>query len=900
MYVKIGDCINFERLTYICYTLFILNIRGDCLRFYKKHESGFNLFLCWFLPALMLLLYYIMRGVYPFGNSTILTGDLGRQYIDFFKYYKETLLNDPSAFTYSFEKSLGGEMIGTWSYYLMSPFNLILLLFPERLFSVGIWLMVLLKGSLSSLSFGYLLTKKYKETNIGVVSFSISYALMSFVTANMLNIIWLDALIWLPLIVLGIDRIINDKKPLLYIISLAIMLVSNYYIGYMLCIFAVMYFLYVSYIKDYKGYVLKYKLKEFGKSFSIFSVASLLSAGLGSFILLPAFYTLLGSKIGLEPIELVFKFAYNPLDIVSRFLLGAFDLENIAAGYPNIFVGTVAFISYLSFYFNRSISKKSKQGVLVLTLLMLLSMNVEALDLAWHAFQEPNWYPYRYAFIFSFMLCLFGYESYLKKDKYELKEVMWYPIIYVLFAFYTFMFINDVNLIEKFLIGLDVFLSLLVVTFMNLERNHRKSLVLLGIVIIEIFLNTFVNLMYFSYMKSSTYLGYDAALEETMGWFNKNVDEDEFYRLEKTFTRSRDDSLSFDFKGISHFNSTIEKNSVNFFSDLGAFASGVVLDYHGGTLITDSFFGLDYYIDLKEENSLDNTKNAITKLPREDIKSYELVGETDEMYIYKNPNALSIGFGVNSEYLSEDYTNKQYMELNNSLISAIANDDIAAFKKETYAITNEDKEVVTELTYTAEDEESLYFNIGKETDVNKSYYVYMPYYVDGKFKTYYTNETETPIYSVEEGESSYTVKNVGGNSDYELEFLVGGTMQLRPELYTLDNSLVSYAKESISGNELVVDSYDNKTVIGHTELTFNRDVLLFTIPYSEGWKVFVDGKEVATKEYYNAFLGVELEAGEHEIELHYEQPYLNLSFAISGLSLAALLGILAVSKKKNK
>lgn len=148
--------------------------------------------------------------------------------------------------------------------------------------------MVLLKVSLSSLSFGYLLTKKYKETNIGVVSFSISYALMSFVTANMLNIIWLDALIWLPLIILGIDRIVNDKKPLLYIISLAIMLVSNYYIGYMICIFECISCMYLI-IKEYKDYVLKDKLKEFGKTFSIFSGSSLLSAGLGSFILLSHF-----------------------------------------------------------------------------------------------------------------------------------------------------------------------------------------------------------------------------------------------------------------------------------------------------------------------------------------------------------------------------------------------------------------------------------------------------------------------------------------------------------------------------------------------------------------------------------------------------------------------------------
>lgn len=173
--------------------------------FYSKHKKGVITFLCWLLPILVLLLYYVLRGVYPFGDDTILAGDLVNQYIDLFKYYKDTLLYDHTAYTYSFEQSLGGEMISTWGYYLMSPFNLILLLFPEKLFPIAMWVLVISKVSCSSLTFGYVLQKKFKQSNLATVFFSLSYCLMSFVTVYMSNILWLDGVIWLPLIVYGIE-----------------------------------------------------------------------------------------------------------------------------------------------------------------------------------------------------------------------------------------------------------------------------------------------------------------------------------------------------------------------------------------------------------------------------------------------------------------------------------------------------------------------------------------------------------------------------------------------------------------------------------------------------------------------------------------------------------------------
>lgn len=86
------------------------------------------------LPVLILVFIYLFQGLFPFGNQTILTVDLGQQYIDFFQYYRETLLGNWQQIFYSFQKGMGGEMVGTWTYYLMSPFNLLLLPFPQKPF----------------------------------------------------------------------------------------------------------------------------------------------------------------------------------------------------------------------------------------------------------------------------------------------------------------------------------------------------------------------------------------------------------------------------------------------------------------------------------------------------------------------------------------------------------------------------------------------------------------------------------------------------------------------------------------------------------------------------------------------------------------------------------------------
>ncbi|WP_252893554.1 YfhO family protein [Lentilactobacillus senioris] len=121
----------------------------------------------------------------------------------------------------------------------MSPLNLILLFCSTSQLPSGILILTVLKYGLSGLTFAYLLkTNKFNSAFIPI--FAISYSLMGWVIANQLNIIWLDAVIILPIIYLGLQRLILQRKVGTYITWLAIMLIVNYYFAFMIAIFMVL------------------------------------------------------------------------------------------------------------------------------------------------------------------------------------------------------------------------------------------------------------------------------------------------------------------------------------------------------------------------------------------------------------------------------------------------------------------------------------------------------------------------------------------------------------------------------------------------------------------------------------------------------------------------------------
>ena len=274
-----------------------------------------------FLPFFLLLGLYALLGIAPLGNHTLLIADAKGQYLSFLALYQNLFAGKADWF-YSFEKLLGGPISGLYAYYLASPFHLILLLFPREELPMAVNLVILLKLSACGLTMALYLRSR-GMLRPAALFFTTAYAFCGYNNAYAWCIMWVDAVVFLPLVALGIERLWKEQKPLLYVLSLALAIISCFYTGYMLCLFSVLYFLHVA-LRDTP------KLRDFRwKTILRYALASLLAGGISAMLLLPGFLALSGG-VPIAPRLLIAKYTYPAaLRMLHALLPGHSDYDRL-------------------------------------------------------------------------------------------------------------------------------------------------------------------------------------------------------------------------------------------------------------------------------------------------------------------------------------------------------------------------------------------------------------------------------------------------------------------------------------------------------------------------------------------------------------------------------------------
>ena len=209
----------------------------------KLHSDRFLIFFLGFiLPVLSMLCIFAGNQIYPFGDRSFLRTDLYHQYAPFFAELSRKLKEGGSLF-YTWDIGMGTNFISLIGYYLSSIFNGLILFCSEDHVLEFVSYLVIFKMGLAGLSFSILLDTKSSKPDFKIPFFALFYAMSGYLAAYSWNVMWLDC-IWLtPLILLGLEQLVYQKKYLLYILTLAMAIISNYYIAIMLCIFCVLYFL---------------------------------------------------------------------------------------------------------------------------------------------------------------------------------------------------------------------------------------------------------------------------------------------------------------------------------------------------------------------------------------------------------------------------------------------------------------------------------------------------------------------------------------------------------------------------------------------------------------------------------------------------------------------------------
>lgn len=842
------------------------------------------------IPAVMILAIFMLFTITPLGNRTWLTIDLGQQYVDFFSYYQDTLLHHPEQFFYSFSKSIGGEMVSLWAYYLLSPFNLLFLLIPRSAIAMGVSLLIFLKLVSCTVSFAVLLDVKFKQRNWTTLLFALSYGFMSYLSANQFNVMWLDALIGLPLIILGVDALLQKRNPLYYVFPLSLTILSNYYTGYMICLFLGLYFPY-AYLMANDSFSWKSFVKQFGR----FIFYSVLSVGLITVILLPTFYSLLGSKGTATTIAWSLKSEYNPLLMASKLFIGSFDFHEMQKGYPNIFVGSLALFSFLCYFKEKKIARSQRLYALFITVIILISFNIEMFDKLWHAGQLPNWYSYRFSFLFSFWMVFLGYQLALKKTAVGIRETFVYFFLVLVTGIGFILFPQDY--LQGWQIALGFGLSMGILYSLILigrgKASHQKFLI--SFVVIELLLNSIITLSRLGYVMNSEFSAYQSSLQN---WSTVlRPAENEFYRSEKTILRSKNDSLQVPTYGVSHFSSTFEKETERFFDALGVRQGNAYVNYSNGTLLTDALLGI--------KNTFIETTDATynERWVRKDLEDFSTIASFDEGHIVTNPNALSIAYPMKAILKSMKVPTNHPITMQNQLANALSGTTSPKniFTKVPYETTFEnisDSPVVYQrvqledntrygtitLTFTPETDDPIYLEMAGtmgEEDLEMT--------LNGEPYAFYPVQSKPVLLSVAKNQKGQpqilriTVKDDG----FEFSKL---------NLYSLNTSLLNERLEKTKEQELKLETFSATHFAGTMEV-FEDSTVLTTIPYSKGWKIWVNGQEVDTYKILDSLLGFTISKGTHRIEYRYTTPFL---LEGSLVSLASLLLVILILYKRKK
>ena len=177
----------------------------------------------------------------------------------------------------------------------------------------------------------------------------------------------------------------------------------------MTCIASLVYFIYKLYLKN--NY--KLSLKDNKKDILYFFKYALLAVGTTMIILLPSVFSLMAGKAESNLSEFIPKQTYASIELISRMFIGSFNNSDLSGGCPNIFISLFMIVLVLFYFFNNEIPRKERKASLILILFFIASFIFYSIDIVWHTFQHPAGFPFRYSFIYDFILLIIAYKSYI-------------------------------------------------------------------------------------------------------------------------------------------------------------------------------------------------------------------------------------------------------------------------------------------------------------------------------------------------------------------------------------------------------------------------------------------------------------------------------------------------------
>ena len=864
------------------------------------------------LPVVSMLIVMLIGGYEPFGDLSMLYSDMYHQYYPFWVEFRDALRSGDSML-YTWSVGLGMDYLSLISYYLASPLNLLGILVPADLTLEFYSLLMPMKLGLASLFFAIFLSRIFQREDYSISFFGAFYGLCGWALAYQWNVMWLDTFALLPLLTLGTIRLLRDKKCVLYTVTLFLSVFANYYIGLFSCIFVLLVFICYE-ICRWKG------VKRFFSDLFRIAWFSILGIGMTAILTIPAFMGLQNTQSGINAFPEGFR-----LNIASEnTLMGLLDAMRQVAGntmggtepsfkegLPNLYCGVGTVLLAFLFCIGSSAKLREKICSVCLLLFFMLSFIIRQLDYVWHGFHFTNMIPYRFSFLFSFVLLYMAYRSYLERKQFE----RWQIISGGLLCLGLILCSNNRTdwIYLCYNIGFLVLYGGIFFAFCPKPRkeepeseqdapaptpyekpkhNHSAmaAYALVFVVVLELGMNVLNFGLRFPATAVSNYPMGTKDTKAALAYMRDQESGNLFYRTETTHSQTLNDGALNDYNGISTFTSSANVKVTKFMQALGYGAKNTYnrYCYEESSPVSDLFLAIKYRLE-RNGNVIDN-------------QFYPIAFSSGNVYLLENNAYLPLGFLAEPELADLSFEHQNDFGFQNRLFRAATGlqEDVWTMIPDV-RITGEDLTITSQQGYTCS------YSDGKDGSgviytftADRNGFVCLDFDVSDR-NSFSVERNGVTLYSetlsLPQQIAACDV-SAGDVITVRLSCKSGESGTMTVEGAILDAGVFRSGQRLLNESVLELTSFRNTLVEG--TIHCNRDGLLYTsIPQDGNWKVYVDGHLVEHTLVGDVMTGVMLQKGTHDIRFQYHNEAFSIGWKISGIC-CLLFAICALTTANRK
>lgn len=809
--------------------------------------------------SLLLILWHILQ-LAPFGDYNLLVSDLGTQYLPFLSEFKTMLANGELHF-YSFANDIGDSLLSLSAYYLLSPFNFLVAFFDYADLPVAILWIITLKIATIGTSMFYYLKKHYHRTSWLTLAFSTAYSLSGFVVAYSLNFMWLDALIFLPLITLGLEKLYHNRQIFLYCVSLFLGIVTNFYLGYMMCLYAVCYLIYLDYQEN--GWQ---SVKFFWQRTRLFWGSSFLTGMATSFVLVPAVVEMMQTKKTDFQWTTFLPYPTFGIGFFSQFGVGMYQFDIRLAHLPTVFSGILILLLVVLYFFNPTIDKKKKYSQAGLLLALFISFWIETANTLWHMFQSPAGFPYRNTFIFSFLLIKLAYESALAFNQQTKASIL--PLLkkatltisglLVLGNLWLLLLRSDYLLSINYLwLSLALLLGYAGLLYLRfLQPRKVLTVLVLALTCFELGFNYWVSLKDIAFGSQAAFATNYRQEKELLNRFDMN----EICRIKQTTAGMTDgyqetnngynNSLLYNYGGMSSYTSTLRADSQETLTKLGLYAKNDRrIAYVENSPVINLLFDTAYQI-VPDKNG--------------------------QPTMLANDEAIGMGFTVTDEFATIPLKEQQPLTNQEALLQGILPQKQGYLLQATVTEEKQTKHSTT-LTITPQSTGELF--------------AYFPYIQGKNVESWTINNQKKRTPMVIQTNEVLSLGQFKKGEEVTLTVTGKKAIDLSDgELATLDSKTFTRLIDTKQSEGMELTKTGSNQYTGDLTLKESASRTLYlSVPINKNWQITVNGEPVKATQAVGNLMTLPVNPGENHISLTYRPQSLVIGGWISLISI--LIGI---------